>query len=88
MTDDLEADYPAAAPYILDALDEQGEEWVMENYYEQIYPIGRLMDVPEKEELPFFDPADHDTMTNTERTEMYEAWSAYRENLRQASNTG
>ena len=85
MTETLEDDYPAAAPYIRDAVDEHGEEWVLEHYYEQLYPLGRLMDVPEKEELPFYDADEHDAMTEAERVEMYEAWAAYRENLRQGS---
>jgi hypothetical protein len=82
MTETLEDEYPEAAPYIRDAVDEHGEEWVLEHYYEQLYPLGRLMDVPEKEELPFYDPDEHDSMTEAERVEMYEAWAAYRENLR------
>jgi hypothetical protein len=40
------------------------------------------MRMPEKDELPFFDPDDHDTMTEEERVEMYQAWAEYRENLR------
>ena len=82
MTETLEDDYPEAAPYIHDAVEEHGEEWVLEHYYEQIYPLGRLMDVPETEELPFYDADEHDSMTAAERVEMYEAWAAYRENLR------
>ena len=81
MTETLEDDYPEAAPYIRDAVEEHGEEWVLDNYYEQLYPLGRLMDVPEKEELPFYDADEDDSMTETERVEMYDAWAAYRENL-------
>jgi hypothetical protein len=85
MTETLEDDYPEAAPYIRDAVEEHGEEWVLEHYYEQIYPLGKLMDVPEKEELPFYDADEHDSMTEAERVEMYEAWAAYRKNLREVS---
>jgi hypothetical protein len=82
MTETLEDEYPEAAPYIRDAVEEHGEEWVLEHYYERVYPLGRVMNVPEKEDLPFYDADEHDTMTEAERIEMYEAWAAYRENLR------
>jgi hypothetical protein len=85
MTETLEDDYPEAAPYIRDAVEEHGEEWVLDHYYEQIYPLGRLMDVPEKEDLPFYDADEHDMMSEGERVEMYEAWAEYRENLREES---
>nr|WP_276410834.1 hypothetical protein [Halomicroarcula sp. XH51] len=54
----------------------------MENYYQQLYPLGQLMAMPEKDELPFYDPDEHDTITEEERVEMYQAWAEYRENLR------
>ncbi|MFC7233409.1 hypothetical protein ACFQMM_22365 [Saliphagus sp. GCM10025308] len=82
MTDELHEDYPEAAPYIQQAVDDHGEEWVLENYYEQLYQLGTLMDVPEKDELPFYDDAEHETMTEAERVEMYRALGEYRENLR------
>jgi len=82
MTDTLAAEYPEAAPYIRDAVDDHGEEWVLENYYEEIYPLTQVMSVPEKEELPFYDADEHETMTEAERTAMYRAWGEYRENLR------
>lgn len=78
----LEDDYPEAAPYIQQAVDEHGEDWVLEHYYEQLYPLGRLIEMPEKDELPFYDEDDHDTMTERERVEMYQSWAKYRENLR------
>ena len=81
MTDTLAAEYPEAAPYIRDAVDDHGEEWVLENYYEEIYPLTQVMSVPEKEELPFYDADEHETMTEAERVEMYQAWAEYRENL-------
>ena len=40
------------------------------------------MDMPEKDELPFFDPEIHETMSKEEVTEMYQARAEYRENLR------
>jgi hypothetical protein len=82
MPDSLTDDYPEAAPYIQQAVEEHGEEWVLEHYYEQLYPLGRVMAVPDKDELPFYDPDEHDTMTEDEKVEMYQAWAAYRENLR------
>jgi len=82
MTDSLIDDYPEAAPYIQQAVEEHGEEWVLEHYYEQLYPLGRVMAMPDKDELPFYDPDKHDTMTEEEKVEMYQAWAEYRENLR------
>jgi hypothetical protein len=82
MTETLADKYPEAAPYIQQAVAEHGEDWVLEHYYEQLYPFGRVMAMPEKDELPFYDEDDHDTMTEAERVEMYQAWAAYRENLR------
>ncbi|WP_336034352.1 hypothetical protein [Halobacterium yunchengense] len=82
MTDSLRDDYPEAAPFIQRAVEEHGEEWVLEHYYEQLYPLGRVMAMPDKDELPFYDPEEHDTMTEDEKVEMYQAWSEYRENLR------
>ncbi|ELZ51643.1 hypothetical protein C466_13310 [Halorubrum distributum JCM 10118] len=40
------------------------------------------MSMPEKEELPFFNPETDETLSKDERVEMYEAWVEYRENLR------
>ena len=82
MTDTLAAEYPEAAPFIEEAVDEHGEDWVLENYYKKIYPLTQVMAVPEKEELPFYDADEDETMTEAERAEMYEAWGEYRENLR------
>lgn len=82
MTDTFDQTYPEAAAYIWDAVDEHGEEWVLDHYYEKLYPLGRVIPMPDKEELPFYDPDEHDTMTEEERTEMYQAWGEYRENLR------
>jgi hypothetical protein len=82
MTDSLTDDYPEAAPYIQQAVEEHGEEWVLEHYYQQLYPLGRVMAMPKKDELPFYDEDDHDTMTKEERVEMYQALAQYRENIR------
>ena len=85
MTNSLGDNYPEATPYIQQAVDEHGEDWVLENYYQKLYPLGRLMKMPDKDELPFYDPDKHDTMTKAERVELYQAWAAYRENLRTGS---
>jgi len=55
---------------------------VLENYYQQLYPLGQVMKMPEKDELPFYDEDEDEAMTEEERGEMYQAWSKYRENLR------
>lgn len=82
MTDSLTDDYPEAAPFIQQAVEEHGEEWVLEHYYEQLYPLGRVMAMPDKDELPFYETDEHDTRTEDEKVEMYQAWAEYRENLR------
>lgn len=88
MTETLESlaeEYPEATPYIQQAVDEHGEEWVLEHYYQQLYPLKRVMAMPEKDELPFYDPNEHDTMTEDEKVEMYQALAKYRENLRKGT---
>lgn len=82
MTDTLETDYPEGAPYIRRAVAEHGEAWVLEHYYQTLYPLGRVLAMPEKHELPFFDDERHEEVTEADQTEMYEAWATYRENLR------
>ena len=82
MTDELTENYPEAAQYIWEAVNEHGEEWVLDYYYQQFYILGRLMGMPEKDELPFFDPETHETRSKKEVTEMYQAWAEYRENIR------
>jgi hypothetical protein len=88
MTDTLAEEYPEAAPYIQRAVDEHGEDWVLEHYYEELYPLGRLMTMPEKDELSFYDEDDHETVTDEERVEMYQALAQYRENLRTGTKPG
>jgi len=46
------------------------------------------MAIPEEDELPFYDADEHDTMTEEERVEMYQAWAEYRENLRTGTKLG
>lgn len=82
MIDALTEDYPEAAPYIRTAVAEHGEEWVLEHYYDQLFPLSVMMDMPEKDGLPFYEEAKHDTLTEEERVKMYQAWGEYRENLR------
>ncbi|OIB56170.1 hypothetical protein [Natrialba sp. SSL1] len=53
--------------YIQQAVAEHGEEWVLEDYYEELYPLCRLMDMPKKNVLPFYDEDEHETMTEEER---------------------
>lgn len=84
MTDDLRDDYPEAAEIILDAVEEHGEVYVLEHWYPEFSQLGVLMDVPEKEELPFYDDDKHETMSKDERIEMAGMLSQYRENLRNA----
>lgn len=82
MTDDLAEDYPEAAPYIQQAVEEHGEDWVIENYYPKISQLGLVMKIPEVEELPFYDEEKHSVMTKEERIQLADAMSEYRENLR------
>ena len=61
---------------------------MLEHYYEQLYPLRQVMAMPEKDELPFYDADEHETMTEAERVEMYQAWAEYRENLRTGTKPG
>jgi len=85
--DTLEADYPDAAPYVRDAVETHGEEGVLENYYWQLHPLGSVMAIPDREELPFYDEDVHTTTTDAEVAEMYRARAEYRENRRAASRS-
>lgn len=82
MLDELAEEYPEATPHIRQAINEHGKEWVLENYYQQVVPLGVVVAVPDKEELPFYDPDAHSTMTDEEKQEMAEAYSDYRDNLK------
>lgn len=48
MTEPLADDYPETAPYIQRAVDEHGEDWMVEHYYEHLYPLARVMAIPER----------------------------------------
>ncbi len=78
----LEEDFPEAAPYIREAVEEHGEEWVIDNYFPDIVSLGVVMDIPQIDELPFFDETKHEAPTEQEQRERAEAYRAYRENLR------
>ena len=82
MTETFADDYPEAVPYIQQVVADHGEAWVLEHYYEELYPLAVVMAMPDKDELPFYDETEHETMSDEERTEMYRAWGEYRENLR------
>lgn len=86
--EELFKEYPTMAKYIYEAVDEHGEEWVLDNYYTKFYPAGVVLQVPDKDELPFFDEVKHETLTGEEKTEMYSAWNEYRENLRTGTKPG
>lgn len=67
MYDELEEEYPEAAPYILDATEEHGEEWVIENYFPKVTQLGVVMEIPSVEELPFFDEETHHKPSQEEK---------------------
>lgn len=82
MVDDLAEEYPEAAPYIREAVEEHGEDWVIENYFPHIAQLGVVMDIPSVEELPFYDEDKHETLSEQEKRERADAYSEYRNNLR------
>ncbi len=82
---ELYHEYPEVAPVIYERLDAHGEEWVLEHWEQEFLPATPIMSVPDKDELPFFEPDEHDAWTDDEKAEMARAYSAYRENLRKAS---
>jgi hypothetical protein len=88
MTDPLSDQYPGAAPYIWVGIKEHGEGWVIEHYHPKIVQLGLVMDVPDIEELPFYDPDGHETMTAVEQRDYYEALGEYRENPRTGTRPG
>jgi hypothetical protein len=81
MTETLTDEYPEAAPYIQQAVGKHGDDWVLEHYHEHLYPLGRVVEMPGKNELPSYDTDEHDTVTEEERVEMYQAWAQYQENF-------
>ena len=74
MADELGQKFPEAAEYIQRAVDEHGKDWVLENYYTELYPLGVIMDVPKKEDLLFYDDDDrHESRSEAELIGMYDA---------------
>jgi hypothetical protein len=88
MCNDLEEEYPEAAPFIREAVRKHGEEWVIENYHPKLASLGVMMDIPSVEELPFCDEEKHDTPSEQEKRERAEAYREYRENLRNNHKPG
>jgi hypothetical protein len=86
MLEELEADYPDAAQYIQQAIEDPGEQWILDNYHNQIKPLDRFMPVPDIEELPFYD--DNETLDHEGRVEHAEMLRKYRENLRNGGQEG
>jgi len=84
---ELYHEYPTVAKGIYKRIDEHGEEWVLENWYTEFLPAGVILNIPDKDELPFFDPDEHETWSDEQKAAMGEAYSTYRENLRKASKT-
>jgi len=54
LTPKFRREYPETCKYLIKAVSEHDEQWVLDNYW-QIKHLGKVMDVPEKEELPFYD---------------------------------
>lgn len=73
MTDPFTEQYPDAAPYIWGAVAEHGEDWVIEHSHPEIAQLGVGMDLPDGEDLPFYDPDVHETVTAAEQRDDYEA---------------
>jgi hypothetical protein len=82
MVDDLDAEYPEAAPYIRQAVNEHSEQWVIENYHPKITQLGVVMNIPAVEELPFYDERNHEALSEQEKQDRADAYRSYRENLR------
>ncbi|WP_071933119.1 hypothetical protein [Halodesulfurarchaeum formicicum] len=88
MSEDLEEEYPEAAPYIRKAVNKHDEDWVIENYFPKIASLGVVMDIPPVEELPFYDEEKHDVLSEQEKRERAEAYREYRDNLRNTNPGG
>ena len=80
MIDELEEDYPEAVEYIRQAVDEHGEQWVLDHYHVQIKPLQTFIPCPDVEELPFHN--EYETLDREEHVEHAEMLREYRENLR------
>lgn len=83
---DLYHEYPEVAMHIYRKIEQHSEAWVLENWYTEFLPAGVLMDVPEKKELPFFNPEEHESWSDERKAEMARAYSDYRQNLKDASS--
>lgn len=88
MSNTLEEEYPEAAPHIRRAVEDHSEQWVLNNYYQELYPLGQIMAMPEIEELPFYDEDEYEGLSKGEQKEMYQALAQYRENLRTGTKPG
>ena len=64
----------------------QAREDVNENYSPKITSLGVVVDVPPVEELPFYGEERYDTLTEQEKRDRADAFTKYRENLRNASS--
>lgn len=74
---------------VVEYVTRHGEAYVLANYYEELYHAGRIVErMPRKEDLPFFDPDEHDAMDTEEVIELYRMMAAYRENLRTGTKPG
>lgn len=82
---ELYHEYPEIATKIYQQIDQYGEAWVLENWYTEFLAAGVMMDIPDKEELPFFDPEEHDAWSDEQKAELGRAYSEYRQNLKEAS---
>lgn len=82
-----ERSFRSGREIIVDAVDEHGEEWVIDHYYPAIAELGILVDIPDKADLPFFDPEEHELESDAEVAEMARVMREYRQNLRAASET-
>lgn len=77
---------PAIAMHVYRNIEQHSKAWVLENWYTEFLIVGVLIDIPEKEELPFFDPEEHESWSDEQKAEMARAYSEYRQNLKDASS--
>lgn len=74
---------------VLEYVDRHGEAYVLDHYYMELYHAGRIVGaMPRKEDLPFFDPDEHEAMDRDEVIELYRMMAEYRENLRSGTKPG
>lgn len=84
---DLYDEYPEVAPYIYEKINQHSEEWVLENWYTEFLAASVVVSLPDKDELPFFDPEEHESWSDEKKAEFARGLSEYRENLKEASRT-